>query len=89
MGPIVPWGLSARPLNAWSACRVWPGGPRAPAPPLAQPEAWAPGLVEVVAEAMELQPRANFGGERAQLRVSARACWAGGPLPVPVLAPAS
>jgi hypothetical protein len=67
MGPIVPWGLSAQRLNAWSAYRVWPGGPPAPAPPLAQPEAWAPELVEVVmaAEAMELQPRANFGGGRA------------------------
>ena len=81
----------SRPSRSMRGVRVGsgPGGPRAPAPPLAQPEAWAPGLVEVAAEAMELQPRANFGGERAQLRVSARACWAGGPLPVPVLAPAS
>ena len=66
-----------------------PGGPRAPAPPLAQPEAWAPELVEVVmaAEAMGLQPRAHLGGVRAQPRVSAPACWAGIPLPAAGLAP--
>jgi len=87
MGPIVPLGISAWPLNARSAGRFWPGGPPAPAQPPARPEAWAPGLAEVAAEAMGLQPRAHLGGVRAQPRVSAPACWAGIPLPAAGLAP--